>query len=246
MEIWSDVDFVRIEQKWTTDEGEGKRWGAEDILMIFNAEERKLAVVNRSQNRFTRVGEGQLSAARADLSSKRITPPVKGMIPTPSHPTAVDTPKKAHPEGCQIFRRDLPLGLEEEMCVVPLQQSGVAEGALDALWALGKFVKGLESRIPELGAVYAISEIGLLDLGLLHSHFKFGASFDIDEKDADKTKMESWDRIIRLNSVESWGLLPNELTLPDDAEEESGLVPWNTPFLEDSGPFSKTSKQPSK
>lgn len=250
VEIWSDADFVRIEQKWKTSEGHGKRWGAEDILMIFNAKVRKLAVVNRSQNRFTRLGEDQISAACADLSKKATpaifpssdlpTPPAGGAISTPSLPTVVDNPQKSHSEGCKVYRRDLPFGLEEEMCVAPLQQAGVAEDALGALWTLGEFIKGLESRIPEFGAVFAISEAGLLNLGLLRSHFKFGVSLDIDQESSGEAEMESWDRIIWLDSVEPWRILPNELNLPDDAEEESGLVPWNTPFLEDNGPSHKS------
>ena len=246
MEVWSDANFVRIEQKWTMTEGQGKQWGAEDILLIFNAKEKTLVVVNRSQNRYTKLGQAQMESAVADISKKTTTPP-PGMptppagvtMPAPTAPVAVDAPEKSHPEGCEIFRRELPFGLEEELCVTPLAQSGLTGDALEALFGLGEFVQGLASRIPEFGAVFAISEAGLLNLGLLRSHYKFGVSLDIDQETAEKDEMESWDRIIRLESMEPWGLMPDEIDLPKAAIEAPGLVPWNTPFFEDKGPSTR-------
>jgi hypothetical protein len=246
VEIWADGPLLKVSETWNTLEGRGRRWGAAQVVLLYQSDEKKLMVVNVSQKRFTRLDATRMEKARKDLANRRAnlagvgaegTTPQALLSELAAVPKPIDSAQKTHPEGCQVFKRDLPFGLEEESCYRSLDTADIREGALDALLSFGTFVEGVADQIGELAAVSALAEAVAFDLGLLVSQYKFGVSLDIDQEPSGKSgELESWDRVITLEKLEPFTLSPEEMAFTKDAVEEYGLVPWNTPFFGVHGP----------
>ena len=251
VELWGDGPFFKVTETWESKAGGGRRWGAPEVALLFNADEQKLVVVNVSQKRFTRLDVDRMNRAREELakerSGPRSSPILSGAVTADGQPLAspkpIDTPKRSHPDGCRVFHRALPFGLEEESCYRSLLDAGIAADAVSALLAYAEFTDGVSPQIGEMDVIAAIAEAARFGFGMVVSQHKFGVSLDIDQEGASEGGgLESWDRVITLESLEPATLTPEGLGVPTDAEEEYGLVPWHTPFFGVQGPATSKKK----